>query len=135
MANDITILSCPQCGFPQIRDCGNGLYQCDDCGTHFDKSENIVLTEQEWLQTATTEQLAEWIVNITDYCYMCGSNPQNYRNFPFGKCVDKEHVVEWLKQPHTKEQQNGIYSVALSVICLVVIKHYYWDINEQVTSK
>ncbi len=100
MANDITILSCPQCGFPRIRDCGNGLYQCDDCGTHFDKSENIVLTEQEWLQTADTEQLAEellaWWVDGAD----------TYTQFGLFKHeIDgaKEKIVELLKQPPTTE--------------------------------
>lgn len=98
MTNDITILSCPQCGFPKIRDCGNGLYQCDDCGTHFDKSENIVQTEQEYIQTCTTEQLEEELLAWwTD-----GAN--TYSQFGLYKWeIDeaKERIVEWLKQPHT----------------------------------
>ena len=94
MTNDITILSCPQCGFPRIRDCGNGLYQCDDCGTHFDKHENIVLTEQEYLQTCTTEQLAEWIVRIVD-CEFCPVKK------PCKKQPCKKQIERWLKQPHT----------------------------------
>lgn len=88
--SDITILSCPQCGFPRIRDCGNGLYQCDDCGTHFDKDENIVLTEQEYLQICDTEQLATFLA-IVQYD---GTD----------LTLKKNHVekwVEWLKQPHT----------------------------------
>ena len=97
MTNDITILSCPQCGFPLIRDCGNGLYQCDDCGTHFDKNENIVLTEQEWLQTCNTEQLAEEILGW----WFDGAN--TYSEFGLYKReIDeaKERIVGWLKQPH-----------------------------------
>lgn len=93
MTNDITILSCPQCGFPLIRDCGNGLYQCDDCGTHFDKNENIVLTEQEYLQTCTTEQLAEWLARITNAGYLLALRMKYH-------CDDVDAVREWLKQPH-----------------------------------
>lgn len=95
MANDITILSCPQCGFPKIRDCGNGLYQCDDCGTHFDKSENIVQTEQEYLQSCTTEQLAEWIASVAKKAISIKEN---------NGIVMLESAIwweEWLKQPHT----------------------------------
>lgn len=99
MTNDITILSCPQCGFPRIRDCGNGLYQCDDCGTHFDKSENIVLTEQEWLQTCTTEQLADVFF---DYRYINATPRQKLWMSASEKCI-KTDIVEWLKQPHIKE--------------------------------
>ena len=80
--------------------CVNGTFiNCPHCGG----TGEVEQTNEECLRSLNTEQLAEWIVNITDYCYMCGSNPQNYRNCPFGKCVDKEHVVEWLKQPHTNE--------------------------------
>ena len=87
------IISCPQCGFPRIRDCGNGLYQCDDCGAHFDKSENIVLTEQEYLQTCTTEQLAEFIRKQRDD-WSDGWYSDNHR---------VEEIVEWLKKPHRED--------------------------------
>ena len=103
MTNDITILSCPQCGFPRIRDCGNGLYQCDDCGTHFDKDENIVLTEQEYLQTCDTEQLAEEIYGFVWCC-----NELWQRLCCSGDGTDKESdlkvVIEWLKQPHNSSK-------------------------------
>lgn len=88
------IISCPQCGFPRIRDVGNGLYQCDDCGTHFDKYENIVLTNEDWVRTCTTEQLAEILV--------CMAEDKSEL-----KTVHKENVrkcVEWLKQPHTPKE-------------------------------
>lgn len=108
MANDITILSCPQCGFPRIRDCGNGLYQCDDCGTHFDKDENIVLTEQEWLQTCNTEQLAERIISLcvtyfdrTDLSIVGAVKESLKINDHYDGHIQKDLLVEWLKQPHT----------------------------------
>ena len=103
MSNDITILSCPQCGFPRIRDCGNGLYQCDDCGTHFDKDENIVLTEQEYIQTCNTEQLAD--VLAKQKCDGCNDEPYDEEYGVCKYCMAKrmEQVREWLKQPHRGE--------------------------------
>lgn len=92
MANDITILSCPQCGFPLIRDCGNGLYQCDDCGTHFDKNENIVLTNEDLLRSGTTEELAGKIYAWHTKGYARGNN-----GLPLNSITE---IVEWLKQPH-----------------------------------
>ena len=63
------------------------------------------MTNEEWIKSANTERLEEWIDNITDSCYMCGSNPQNYRNCPFGKCIDKKGcAIEWLKQPHAEKE-------------------------------
>lgn len=90
---DIKILSCPQCGFPKIRDCGNGLYQCDDCGTHFDKNENIVQTNEEWLRSATTEQLAD---KLTDFSFWL------VPNYPTEDKLEqiRKNIVEWLKEKH-----------------------------------
>ena len=51
-------------------------------------------TNEEWLRSATTEQLAEWIVS-TNRCktdHLCSVCRQ--------KWCDKKYVVEWLKQPH-----------------------------------
>ena len=101
MNDDITILCCPQCGFPRIRDCGNGLYQCDDCGTHFDKDENIVLTEQEWLQTCDTEQLAEAIYYLTWFHTELDERlDKNVKNGRYNNDENIKIVMEWLKQPH-----------------------------------
>lgn len=57
----------------------------------------IVLTEQEWLQTASTEQLAEWIVHLADDCTR--RHECNVCNSWF----DEMKVLEWLKQPHKRE--------------------------------
>lgn len=99
MANDITILSCPICYNPKLREYGNGIYQCDVCETYFDKNENIVLTEQNWLQTCNTEQLAEAIYNFV-WCsnelwqqLCCNGDVTNMES-------DLRIVREWLKQPH-----------------------------------
>lgn len=84
---------CPICNNP-LRQYGKDFYVCDFCETYFDKDENIVLTEQEWLQTCDTEQLAEWIFNDrveqSDWWY----EQQGHT---------KAEVLEWLKQPHREE--------------------------------
>lgn len=93
MANDITILSCPICNNPKLREYGNGIYQCDVCETYFDKDENVVLNEQEWLQTATTEQLAEWIASVVQKAISIKEN---------NGIVMLESAIwweVWLKQP------------------------------------
>ena len=109
MANDITILSCPICNNPKLREYGNGIYQCDVCETYFDKDENIVLTEQEYLQTCTTEQLAEWLNNKIIICAVCDQQKsceyftnETFHLCPYHEGKNKSWEV-WLKQPHTTE--------------------------------
>ena len=68
-----------------------------------DISQTNEMTEQEWLQTADTEQLADF---IADVCYElvddiwsnCEDTSCNYRQ------TEKDYWVRWLKQPHTNEQ-------------------------------
>ena len=96
MTNDVKMLSCPICNNARWTNCGNGIHQCDICETYFDKDENIVLTEQEWLQTADTEQLAEWIAkNIKDTINLTHGNREYTENI-----TSKKWWVMWLKQPH-----------------------------------
>ena len=98
MTNDITILSCPICNNPKLREYGNGIYRCDVCETYFDKDENVVLTEQEWLQTCTAEQLADVFF---EYRYVNATPRQKLWMSASEECIKKD-VVKWLKQPHTK---------------------------------
>ena len=92
-------MKCPNChGVPY-----DEVWTCDVCD-----GKGIVdpLTEQEYLQTCTTEQLAEWLADKLDYCqimwyWACdkctwSKKHESYMN-------DKEKWVEWLKQPHRKE--------------------------------
>ena len=84
---------CPICNNP-LREYGKDFYVCDFCETYFDKDENIVLTEQEWIQTCTTEQLAEWIAHQTMIALLENQNNHSLRmTYP-------AYWVEWLKQPH-----------------------------------
>ena len=99
MANDITILSCPICNNPKLREYGNGIYRCDVCETYFDKDENVVLTEQEWLQTCNTEQLAEAILQQWIHGAYHGVGEFGLTDKEIE--LSRKDIVEWLKQPHT----------------------------------
>ena len=58
------------------------------------------MTEQEWLQTASTEQLAEWLRGVYWHCHAIDCEQCNY---PW-RCMEKREIVEWLKQPHTENE-------------------------------
>ena len=70
------------------------------------------MTNEEWLRSATTEQLAEWFGNWHSFsCVFC----KHWRNgcvynhnqvrcaIEEGKS-NKELWLEWLKQPHTPKE-------------------------------
>ena len=85
------------------------MAKCPICGGTGD-TKNIIgkpLTEQEWLQTADTEQLAEFLIASIKKCKSCASGigPDEVADCPFGECGChfKDEVVKWLKQPHTNE--------------------------------
>ena len=94
---------------------------CNDCGTEYPlKADNRLdavrewngckgvvepLTEQEWLQTANTEQLADVLYNFfmaRTLCHICPKIVNKECECCESWC-DKKLVVEWLKQPHGKE--------------------------------
>ena len=59
------------------------------------------MTNEEWLKQCTTEQLAGWLIEVTEYCFDCGLNINNNVLCPFGKCIDKEcDALDWLKEKH-----------------------------------
>ena len=62
------------------------------------------LTNEEWLRSCNTEQLAEWISDITCNCWGCKriyvEDCPNYARYKACFC-DREDVLDWLKQPHT----------------------------------
>lgn len=56
-------------------------------------------TNEEYLRSCNTEQLAEWIGNVLDE--VCDTNNYNCKNC--FKWCNRNKVAEWLKQPHTFE--------------------------------
>lgn len=95
-------MKCPKCGGKGKTTEYDGLrkfwcdYKCEMCnGT------GEVMTEQEYLQTCTTEQLAEALLNI-----MANNEFTLYLLHTEKKSVQdiKGAVVEWLKQPHTPKE-------------------------------
>ena len=73
---------------------GTGEYEPFDLDVELDKLYPPEQTNEEWLRTATTEQLAEWIyqerwTHSDGWYELCGHTVKE--------------VVEWLKQPHTTE--------------------------------
>ena len=67
------------------------------------------MTEQEWIHTMNTKQLAEWICSVHEKCYYCGAKRVSDREHcPFGdgKCRNNKHeIAMWLKQPHTEKER------------------------------
>lgn len=100
-------MKCPRCGglgrtkATELVGVDEGLREvvilCPTCGG---KGE-VELTEQEYIQTCNTEQLAEVINKIIEQCFLCGANENNSKKCIFGTC---SRVTEWLKQPHHREK-------------------------------
>ena len=91
---------CPICNNP-LRQYGKDFYVCEVCETYFDKNENIVLTEQEWLQTCTTEELAIWIERIM---FIVRYREEVENGAYMQTITKKDYIEKWLKQPHTNEE-------------------------------
>ena len=70
------------------------------------------MTNEEWFDTLSTKEKAEWLFKLTYKCYWCGReytprSPSLYneKECPFKKCMkDKKDFEKWLKQPHTVER-------------------------------
>jgi hypothetical protein len=57
-----------------------------------------LITEQEYIQTCTIEQLAEVLSNISTDAWFAGLNNMDR---PVGQ---KDNWQQWLKQPHTDKK-------------------------------
>ena len=69
--------------------------ECDRCNGSGEVSE-VEMTNEEWLRSATTEQLAEWIAHQTLIALLENQNNHSLRmTYP-------AYWVEWLKQPHSE---------------------------------
>ena len=63
------------------------------------------MTEEEWLRTATTEELVQAIHLMTSCCYVCGKDGVDYKRCYFHKkCTGPKEIEEWLKEPHTPKE-------------------------------
>lgn len=72
-----------------------------------DISQTNEMTEQEWLQTCDTEQLAEWLNDKIIICAVCDQQKscgyfinETCHLCPYHEGKNKSWEV-WLKQPHT----------------------------------
>jgi DnaJ-class molecular chaperone len=84
-------MKCPKCG-------GSGKVFCSMCKGTGLYHEDDLITEQEYIQTCTTEQLAEEISQLVfggDFKkHISKMGYINMHSF-------KTEIAEWLKQPHT----------------------------------
>ena len=69
--------------------CGRAEHETIGCGYY------VPMTNEEWLHSLNTEQLAEWIAKIVD----CDCCPVKRKFCDDNPC--KIRFAEWLKQPHT----------------------------------
>lgn len=93
-----------------LNECNGCEYQCnlshiDICtlGSPCPHQRSTPMTEQEWLQTADTEQLAD--VLAKQKCDGCNDEPYDEEHSTCKYCMmqKREQIMEWLKQPHTNE--------------------------------
>jgi len=59
------------------------------------------MTNEEWLRSASTEELVQAIHLMTTCCYVCGKEGVDYKRCYFHKkCTGPKEIEEWLKEPH-----------------------------------
>lgn len=57
-------------------------------------------TNEEYLKSCTTEQLAEWLRGVYWHCHEIDCEHCNY---PW-RCMEKGDIVKWLKQTHKENE-------------------------------
>lgn len=57
-------------------------------------------TNEEYIKSLDTKQLAEWLRGVYWHCHEIDCEHCNY---PW-RCMEKGDIVEWLKQPHTPKE-------------------------------
>lgn len=91
-------MKCKHCDGAGFYENGASQFKCVYC----DGTGEVEQTEQEYIQTCTTEQLAEVIGNIAKNAYQCCQDGKT------NKCVNRKNCTGycdygwemWLKQPH-----------------------------------
>ena len=75
-------------------------FYLDDVGVWRLKKEKLAelekpkpMTNEEWIKSANTEQLAEWLARITNAGYLLALRMKYH-------CDDVDAVREWLKEKH-----------------------------------
>ena len=92
-------MKCPMCGGDGITDKFTpNVGRCIKCNG----SGEIEPTNEEWLHSLNTEQLAKVLLSFCQYpCEMCKIECDGGNACTYNKALNT--IVEWLKQPHTKE--------------------------------
>lgn len=93
-------MKCPKCGYEQaIYDDINEWWHCPQCHG----SGEVQMTNEEFLRTCNTEQLAEWLAK--QKCDGCNDEPYDDKHGTCKYCMTKkkEQIRQWLKQPHPNE--------------------------------
>ena len=93
---------CPKCnGKGSVYNALGSFYEdCGHCqGTGMVSVEGEPMTEQEYLQTCNTEQLAKVLLSFCQYpCEICKIECDGGNACTYNKALNT--IVEWLKQPH-----------------------------------
>ena len=73
--------------------CGRAEHETIGCGYY------VPMTNEEYLRSCTTEQLAEWLAK--QKCDGCNDEPYDDKHGTCKYCMTKktEQIREWLKQP------------------------------------
>ena len=97
-------MKCPKCKFYNI--CKGRLNETVEHCVRFKSAEQ---TNEEWLRSCNTEQLAEFINDVSKKCYTCGEGYTAHPAYcPLHKCLRGSvyGITEWLKQPHREENEK-----------------------------
>ena len=65
---------------------------------HWDKKRNEPITEEEWFCQLSTEEKAELIFDIVEFCLCYGTYPDKNKYKDLMGSV--EDIKTWLKKPH-----------------------------------
>ena len=66
-------------------------------------------TNEQWVHSMTTEQLAKFIQNVQFCCNTCNAEFFRQKNLcPLNFACEKENgFLEWLNEPHEEQNENG----------------------------
>lgn len=84
-------IRCDDCKF--VEDCAD--YGWDGC-RKFTPKPSKPMTNEEYIHSLNTEQLAEWLRGVYWHCHEIDCEHCNY---PW-RCMEKGDIVEWLEQPY-----------------------------------